>query len=85
MLIVHQAKHDTIDSSETTKTKLVESNSIIVKSSEKSVASNATELQKSKIKVKSNLFTTNIENDVNMNKNIDNTVQLYTVDSGSIT
>lgn len=85
MLIVHQAKHDTIDSGETTKTKLVESTSIVVKNSEKSVASNATEQQKSKIKVKSNLFTTNIENDVNMNKNIDNTVQLYTVDSGSIT
>lgn len=80
--MVHQAKHDK-SVEDLTKTKASEEN-LVGKSTEKP----GSELQKSKIKVKSNLFTTNTpsnESVVNMNHNDLNLVQLYNVDAGSVT
>ncbi|XP_065361126.1 putative uncharacterized protein DDB_G0277255 [Calliphora vicina] len=80
LLVVHQAKHDKIPD-DVAKSKASEESSV-GKITEKS----ATELQKSKIKVKSNLFTRNTtETVVNINHNDLNLVQLYNVDSGSVT
>lgn len=84
LLIVHQAKHE--KTTEDLENPKGTEEAAVAKTTDKSVANNVTELQKSKIKVKSNLFTTiTTETVVNINNNDLNIVQLYNVDSGSVT
>ncbi|XP_023294105.2 putative uncharacterized protein DDB_G0277255 [Lucilia cuprina] len=84
LLVVHQAKHEK-PNDDRVKSKVSEDISA-VKNTEKSVIASSTDLQKSKIKVKSNLFTTNsTEAVVNVNHNDLNLVQLYNVESGTVT
>lgn len=78
LFIVHKAKHEQI-TEDKTKPKAIEESS---KTTEKGLlVLNAAELQKSKIKVKSNLFSTN----VNLNNNELNFVQIYNSECGNVT